>query len=114
MMTQEEWMDVKALRAAGWTIAQIAAQVGYHPATVSRWLKRGGPPARRATANEALVIDERWRARIGELLEHNRALQGTSIMRVIKAEGFGGSYPSVTRHLREVRGSRARPSGRRR
>jgi len=107
MMTQEEWMDVRALRAAGWTITQIAAHVGYHPATVSGWLKRGGPPARRATAVEDLLIDDRWRARIGELLEHNRALQGTSIMRVIKAEGFAGSYPSVTRHLRQVRGPRA-------
>jgi IS30 family transposase len=49
MMTQEEYMKVQELRAAGWTIVQIAEHVGYHPATVSEWLRNGGPPARRAT-----------------------------------------------------------------
>jgi IS30 family transposase len=34
MMTQEEYMNVKALKAAGWTISQIAKHLGYHPATV--------------------------------------------------------------------------------
>jgi IS30 family transposase len=47
MMTQEEYMEVKALRAAGWTITQSAEHVGHHPATVSGWLRNGGPPARR-------------------------------------------------------------------
>ena len=48
MMTQEEFMEVQVLRAAGWTIRQIAEHVGYHPATVSAWLKAGGPPAKRS------------------------------------------------------------------
>ena len=42
MMTQEEYMNVTALRAAGWTITQIAEHVGYHPATVSGWLRTAG------------------------------------------------------------------------
>ena len=67
MMTQEEFMNVKALRAAGWTVAQIARHLGYHPATVSSWLKAGGPPAKRATPVEELVVDERWRARVARL-----------------------------------------------
>ena len=50
MMTQEEFMEVQVLRAAGWSIRQIADHVGYHPATVSAWLKAGGPPATRAVA----------------------------------------------------------------
>ena len=37
MMTQEEFMEVQVLRAAGWSIRQIAEHVGYHPATVSSW-----------------------------------------------------------------------------
>lgn len=104
-------MNVKALKAAGWTVTQIARHVGYHPATVSSWLKAGGPPAKRSTPVEELVIDERWRARVAGLLAHNDELQGTSIMRVLRAEGFDGSYPSLTRHLRDVRGpSRSKPS----
>jgi IS30 family transposase len=35
MMTQEEYMNVKALHAGGWTIKQIAEHLGFHPATVS-------------------------------------------------------------------------------
>lgn len=33
MMTQEEYMDVVALRRQGWTITDIAAAVGRHPQT---------------------------------------------------------------------------------
>ena len=104
MMAQEEFMNVKALRAAGWTIRQIAKHLGYHPATVSGWLKAGGPPPKRSVPVEELVVDDRWQNRIAALLAHNAELQATSIMRVIRAEGFEGSYASLTRHLREVRG----------
>lgn len=104
MMTQEEYMDVKALRAAGWTIRQIAEQVGYHPATVSAWLKVGGPTQRRKAGDVEAVVDQRWQQRIAALLSRNADLQATSIMRVIRPEGFEGSYQSLTRHLRAVRG----------
>jgi transposase len=104
MMTQEEWMNVKALHGAGWTIRQIAEHVGYHPATVSGWLRAGGPPSRRRAPETERVIDEHWQDRIGALLTRNASLQATSIMRVITAEGYDGSYPTLTRYLREVRG----------
>jgi uncharacterized protein YjcR len=39
MMAQEEYMNVKARYAGGWTIKQIAEHLGFHPATVSSWLK---------------------------------------------------------------------------
>jgi len=104
MMTQEEYMDVKALKAGGWTIKQIAEHLGYHPATISSWLKAGGPLPTRSVPEAELVVDERWRSRIAELLRHNAHLQGSSIMRVISAEGYSGSYQSLTDYLRAVRG----------
>ena len=55
MMTQEEFMDVVALRRQGWTITDIAAEVGRHPDTISKWLKAGGPPARRQVAHPRQV-----------------------------------------------------------
>ncbi len=104
-------MDVKALHAAGWTIRQIAKHCGHHPATVSKWLRAGGPAPKRAAASDELVVDQRWQERIAALLERNAELQATSVMRVITAEGFDGSYASLTRHLRAVRGpSRGKPS----
>ena len=66
MMTQEEFMDVVALHRQGFTITDIAAKVGRHPQTVSRWLKQGGPPARRPVADT--VLDARWAARLAPLL----------------------------------------------
>ena len=104
MMTQEEYMNVKALHGAGWTIKQIAEHLGFHPATVSSWLKNGGPPPKREVPVEELVVDERWRVRIAGLLAHNAQLQGSSIMRVIVAEGYEGSYQTLTRYLHSVRG----------
>jgi transposase len=103
MMTQEEYMDAKALKAAGWTIKQIAEHLGRHPQTVSGWLKNGGPPQQRAPVKDCLV-DRSVQDRVTELLAHNSELQGTSIMRVLAAEGYTGSYPTLVRHLRQVRG----------
>ncbi len=49
-LTQEEYMDVLALKRQGWTLAEIADELGYHPATISKWLRNGGPPGQRAVA----------------------------------------------------------------
>jgi transposase len=107
MMTEEEYVRVDTLRKAGWTISQIASELGYHPATVSKWLREGPPPVSRPAVADP-VIDERWASRVGELLEHNRDLLATSILRVLEAEGFDGGYSTLTRHLRQVRGIRRR------
>ncbi|HMK96026.1 MAG TPA: helix-turn-helix domain-containing protein, partial [Acidimicrobiales bacterium] len=98
MMTQEEYMNVKALRAGGWTIKQIAEHLGFHPATVSSWLRNGGPPPRRSTPVDDLVVSPRWQRRIAQLLAHNPQLQGRSNHRVISAEGYEGSYQTLSRY----------------
>jgi IS30 family transposase len=35
MLTQEEFMDVLKFRHKGFTIAEIADELGYHPATIA-------------------------------------------------------------------------------
>jgi transposase len=105
MMTQEEYMDVMAMKRQGLSIKEIAAETGYHPKTISSWLKTGGPPEKRKKTEPA-VIDERWAARIAELLRLAPRLLGTSVFELISAEGYTGSYPSVTRHLHTIRGPR--------
>ncbi len=103
-MTQEEDMKVKVLHAGGWTIKQIVDHLSFHPATVSSWLRNGGPPPERTIPENELVIDERWRARVARLLTHNVDLQGSSITQVISAKGYAGSYQTLTRCLHSVRG----------
>ena len=43
-MNQEHYMDLRALKNEGWTNAEIAEELGYHPATVAKLLKAGDPP----------------------------------------------------------------------
>jgi transposase len=107
MLSQEEFMDVQALKRQGFTIAEIATELGYHPATISAWLAAGGPPVRRR-AQAPPLVDEGWATRIAELLRRSPRLLATSVYEIIAAEGFCGSYPTVARHLHAVRGPRFR------
>jgi len=108
MLTQEEYMDVLALHRQGFSITEIADELGYHPATISNWLRAGGPPPVREIDHSELVIDEHWGRRIEMLLEANPRLLATSVFAIISTEGFGGSYPTVSRHIRTLRGPRFR------
>jgi IS30 family transposase len=38
MLTQEEYLDGLKLRHEGFTITEIAEELGYHPATVAKWM----------------------------------------------------------------------------
>jgi transposase len=105
MLTQEEFMDVLAMRRQGLSMAEIAEATGYHPATISRWVKAGGPPAARAGTTPA-AIDARWSKRIDQLLVAAPQLLATSVFEICRTEGYTGSYPSVVRALRERRGPR--------
>jgi transposase len=113
MMTQEEYVnEVLALRRQGWTLAEIAAEMGYHPQTISNWLDKGGPPDKRSIDPAKRVIDECWEQRIKQLIQPPaNKLLATSVYEIIGAEGFCGSYPSVVRFLRDLRGPRFRAAG---
>jgi len=106
MMTQEEYVDIPGLKRQGWTLEQIAKEVGYHPATVREWIRRGGPPQKRQSDPSKLVISERWANEIAKLLKANPDLLATSVERLLQARGFTGSYSTLARYLREVRGPR--------
>jgi IS30 family transposase len=93
MLTQEEYMEVLALRRQGWTIAEIADELGYHPATISSWLRNGRPPARRAVAPAQRVVDQRWAARIAELIAPPSWLLATSVFEVVRAEASPAPTP---------------------
>jgi IS30 family transposase len=44
MLNKEDWMYINTERDKGVYIKDIAAELGVHPKTVSRALKRGGAP----------------------------------------------------------------------
>ena len=64
-MNQEHHVEVHALKNESWTNIEIAEELGYHPATVAKWLKADGPPERAAVDRERPVMTALWRARIG-------------------------------------------------
>lgn len=101
-------MDVLAMRRQGLSFTEIAAETGYHPATISKWVREGGPPPARTVTDEDRVVDPRWADRLNELLVGNRLLLATSLFEIIRAEGFDGSYPSVARWVNAQRGPRFR------
>ncbi len=105
MMTQEEFMDVIAMKRQGLSIEEIAEETGYHPSTISSWLKNGGPTEKRSSVVPA-VIDEVLAARIAELVRSAPRLLTTSEFELIEAERHAGSYASEARHLNELRGLR--------
>lgn len=101
-------MKVHDLHRQGWSKKEIAAELGYHPATVAKWLRHDGPPERRVVPDTERVMTERWRRRVAGLLEAYPRLLSVSVFHKLRAEGFAGSYPTVVREVRAIRGPRFR------
>ena len=55
-MNQEQYMDLHALKNEGWTNKEISEELGFHPATIRKWLEADGPPKRVVAANERRVM----------------------------------------------------------
>lgn len=101
-------MDVLGMKRQGMSFAEIGEETGYHPATISKWVREGGPPSARCVDDKHRVIDAVWADRLNELLVGNSKLLATSLFEIVRAEGFGGSYPTVSRWVNEQRGPRFR------
>jgi transposase len=109
MMNQEEYVDVHGLKLEGWTAVEIADVTGFHPATIRKWLKQG-PPSKIDVPDERRTLTAAWRSRIETLLGTYPRLLAVSVHHKLQAEGFEGSYPTVVRAVRSVRGPRFRPA----
>ena len=105
-MNQETYVKMEDLHGQGWTIKEIAAETGFHPATISKRLKLGPSPPKRAVPDDARVMAARWVERVEALVAAYPRLLGVSVWRCLQADGFAGSYSTVTRELRRIRGPR--------
>ena len=112
MMNQETYVNIKDLREQGWTLEEIAEETGFHPATISKYLKQGPPPEKRVVPESAKVMNGRWSERVATLIEEHPRLLGISVFRCLQAEGFEGGYSTVTRELRRLRGPRFKAADR--
>jgi transposase len=107
MLRKEDFTVVKILRRRGVSIKDIAEELGVHPKTVSRALKRNGAPdpARKSPATKL----EPYQPKIDHLLSEG-VWNAKVILREIQAEGYLGGYSMLRQYIqpkREQRTSRA-------
>ena len=87
MLRKEDFMVIQALAKRGVYLTDIAAELGVHPKTVSRALKRGGPPAP-APKPRSSKLDP-FKPIVDRLLTED-VWNAVVILREIEAQGYDG------------------------
>lgn len=109
MIKKEDWMDIKAQIERGMYQKDVANELGIHPKTVSRALKRGGPPSgTRPNARRSLL--DLYKHIIDDLMRQG-VWNAVVILREIQRRGYTGGYTILRdymkprRSLREKKGT---------
>lgn len=106
MICKEDFAVIRALHHRGVYQKDIAAELGVHPKTVSRALKRGSAPKSERRARSSKL--DPYKAVIDQLLTEG-VWNGVVILREIQAKGYGGGKTILREYLapkRAVRPSR--------
>ena len=104
MLAQEEYVEVHALRKRGWSISAIARHLGRDRKTVRAHLLGERRPGERRPA-EGDPFDE-FEPYVRQRLADDPHLWGTVLFDEARALGYGQSYPTF---VRKVRNRRLRP-----
>jgi transposase len=100
MLKKEDFTVIKALDKQGAFIKDIAADLGVHPKTVSRALKRGSVPKPQRKRRGSKL--EPYKPKIDKLLSEN-VWNAMVILREIQAEGYNGEETLVRQYIRPKR-----------
>jgi transposase len=107
MIRKEDFTVIKSLNQRGVFMKDIAEELGVHPRTISRALRRGGVPKRERKPSESKL--EPYKAKIDQMLSEN-VWNANVILREIQAEGYTGGYTMLRQYIqpkRVMRPSRA-------
>lgn len=96
MLNKEDWMRIDVLSRRGVYQKDIAEELGIHPKTVSRALKRKGVPKRERKKRASKL--EAHKATIDRLLAEG-VWNGQVILRAIQAEGYTGGRTMVRMYI---------------
>jgi transposase len=99
MLTEEDDVEIHALRARGWTIAAISRHTGRDPKTIRKYLAGDGARQNRRRAPSCL---EPFRAFIEARFVDDPHLEATVLHRELADAGFDRSYPTLVRELRRL------------
>ena len=99
MLTWEENIDAQALRKRNWTISAIARHLGRDRKTIRAYLAGDRTPGQRTPAGPDgfAVFTDYVSARLGE----DPHLWATTLFDELLDLGFTGSYPTLTRQIRQ-------------
>lgn len=100
MIKKEDFVMIKILNYQGAYIKDIAAELGVHPKTVSRALKRGGAPQVVKKNKDSKL--EAYKTKIDRLLSNN-VWNAMVILRDIQAEGYDGEVSLIRRYIQPKR-----------
>ena len=103
MLRKEDWMVIKALAEHGVYQTDIAAQLGVHPKTVSRALKREGAPKPQRPPRGGQLVP--YQAKVDELLAAG-VWNAMVIWREIQALGYPGKLTVLRDYIRPKRSLR--------
>lgn len=99
MLTWEESLEAQALRSRGWTIAAIARHLDRDPKTIRAYLAgERTPGVRRSSAPDPFAAFESY---VRQRLADDKHLWATTLYDEVVELGYAGSYPSLTRAIRD-------------
>jgi transposase len=104
MIRKEDFAVIKALEERGVFLKDIAQELGVHPKTVSRALKRNGAPPRERERAESKL--EPFKPKVDQLLSRN-VWNAAVILREIQADGYEGGYTMLRQYIQPKRVLRA-------
>src|SRR4051794_36399962 len=98
MLTQEDDVDLHALKSRGWTISAIARHVGRDRKTVRAYLSGEREPGVRQRAEPDPF--DRFEPYVRQRLTDDQHVWATTLFDELVVLGFDRSYQSFTRQLR--------------
>ncbi len=100
MLSQEDYLVIKTLKGRGVYNVDIAAELGVHPKTVSRALRRGGAPSSSRRPRSSKL--DPYKAHIDQLLSEG-VWNAVVILREIQAAGYSGKGSILRDYIRPKR-----------
>lgn len=100
MLSQEDYIVIKTLKKRGVYQKDIAAELGVHPKTVSRALKRGGPPEKKRKQRKSKL--DSYKATIDQMLSEG-VWNAVVILREIQALGYTGGSTILRDYIQPKR-----------
>ena len=101
MLRKEDWMEIKAQVERGVYVKDIAVELGVHPKTVSRALKRqGAPPGDRPEARKSIL--DPFKSAVDGMLREG-IWNAMVVVRKLQELGYPGEVTLVREYIRPKR-----------